>query len=312
VKNIQVKLRVLKRSEINIKKWDECITNSINCRHQALTWHLDIVSPHWQGVVYEDYKAVMPLPTTRKFGIPMILQPFLTQQLGVFSSDELIIELLNGFYKTIKKKYPVVYNVNITTNSTLPTWLHVDYLSNVELNLNREYLVLKREFSKNTKRNISKAKKEAVVIEEIYPRNSVFDFIFSNQRYLYSTKEQTLFKEVVKQSFVRNEGVLVACFDQKHELLAVSYFIIYKNRITFVTSASSTSGYAKQAAFLIFDRVIEKYSSKKNILDFDGSQTAGVARFYKGFGGIVIEYAQVKNRAFVILMLFRKVKDFFS
>jgi hypothetical protein len=80
-----MKIRHLKHSEIDLQKWDSCVQNAANALVYAESWYLDIVSPHWEALVADDYEYVMPLPVKRKFGIPFLVQPPLSQQLGVFS-----------------------------------------------------------------------------------------------------------------------------------------------------------------------------------------------------------------------------------
>lgn len=265
-----------------------------------MTWYLDIVSPGWKGVVYGDYTAVMPLPVKFKVGLPLTLQPFLCQQLGIFSSEKLSDNLIKEFYLKLNRHYPTTYNVNLFNTPQLPPGLRLDKLPNTELTLNKNHAELRDEFSKNTRRNITKAKKEGLITEELLPEENVFSFIFKNLRFSFSAKEQDLFRQVVLKSFSRNEGVLLACKNDNRELLSVGFFIIHKRRITFLGSSSSKDGYIKQAAFLIFDTVIEKYSAKDFVLDFEGSKNEGIARFYKGFGGAVTQYGQISNRSFDI------------
>ena len=306
-----MKVRLLKRHEIEDEKWDECIINSRNCRHYAMSWYLNIVSPGWHGIIYGDYNAVMPIPRKQKFGFSIILQPFLCQQLGIFSSEKLSTELLNKFYRIFKKLHPVVYNTNLLNSPDSSSGIKLEYLPNIELDMNKDHSDLRSRFSKNTKRNISKAKKEGLTTDETEPNEDVFDFIFENLRFSYSSKEQGKFRKVVEQSFSREECVLIACKDSHRELLSIGFFISHKNRITFLGSSSSEKGYQKQAAFLIFDTVIENYSSRDFVLDFEGSKNEGIARFYKGFGGKVTEYGQIKTVLYPIVLMFEKIKRFF-
>ena len=303
-------LRLLKRSEIDDRRWDDCILHSHNSVHYPMSWYLDIVSSGWQGVIYGDYEAVMPVPIKKKMGMSLILQPFLTQQLGVFSSEILSPDILTEFYLILKKWNLVVYNVNLTDTSGIPSGLQLSKLPNIELALNKEYSDLSRAFSKNTRRNISKTKRSELIIKGVLPDEKVFSFIFNNLRFPYSAKEVDIFKKVVLKSFSRDEGELIACMNNSNEVIAIGFFVTHKNRITFLGSSSSEEGYDKQAAFLIFDNVIEKYSNKDFILDFEGSKNEGIARFYRGFGGDVTEYGVIKSNLHSLMLLLNKINKF--
>jgi hypothetical protein len=47
--------------------------------------------------------------------------------------------------------------------------------------------------------------------------------------------------------------------------------------------------------FLLIDELIRQNAEKKIILDFEGSQIEGIARFYKGFGAENQPYFMVKR-----------------
>ena len=55
--------------QIDRKKWDTCIHFAVNGLPYAYTWYLDAVSEYWDGLVYGDYEAVMPLTWNKKHGI---------------------------------------------------------------------------------------------------------------------------------------------------------------------------------------------------------------------------------------------------
>lgn len=302
-------VRILKRHEIDDKSWDRCVINSRNSLHYPMAWYLDIVSPEWAGIVYGNYTAVMPLPIKQKFGLKVVLQPFFCQQLGLFSSEKLSTELLNKFYQIFKSHHPVVYNINLFNPPKSSLGLKLNLMPNVELDLNKDYQDLKKAFSKNTRRNIVKAEKSGVKPEIIIPDDYMFEFFFKNLRFSYSPKEKDIFRSVVLHAIKREEGILKACRDTKGKLIAVGFFIIHKNRITFLGSSSSDEGYEKKAVFAIFENVIKAYSNKKFILDFEGSKNEGVARFYRGFGGKVIEYGEIKSSLHSILLLLKKLKS---
>jgi hypothetical protein len=81
-------IKYLKHQEIVKPRWDEAIDRAFNGIIYAKSWYLDIVSPHWDALVSDDYSAVMPLTWRRKFGVYYLYQPFFTQQLGVFGDED--------------------------------------------------------------------------------------------------------------------------------------------------------------------------------------------------------------------------------
>lgn len=75
--------------EIDRKKWDACIRQSLNGLIYAETVYLDHMAVNWDGLVLGDYEAVMPLTWKKKWGIKYLYQPAFFQQGGIFSSKKL-------------------------------------------------------------------------------------------------------------------------------------------------------------------------------------------------------------------------------
>ena len=99
-------------NELDKIKWDNCIDHANNTLIYAYSWFLDVVSPNWEALVYNDYEAVMPLTHKRKFLINYLYQPFFTQQLGVFSRFENQAELTRSFLVSIPTKFKYI-DVNL-------------------------------------------------------------------------------------------------------------------------------------------------------------------------------------------------------
>ncbi len=299
-------LKLIKRDEIDFVKWDKCIAGSVNSRHQALSWHLDIVSPGWYGIVYKDYKAVMPLPIISKFGVKIILQPVFCQQLGIFSSERLGNDIIDRFYSFLNVSYPVLYSFNTFNAPEQPVGKYMEELPNIELELNSDYKKLSDQYSKNTKRNIKKAKEENLSVKAVLPDNNLMEQHFQNLRFKFSNKKQRLYSQIIKSA---NESGILKTYicTYQDKILSTAFFILLKNRLTFIGSSSTTLGYEKAAAFLLFDEVIKTFSAGNLILDFEGSKTPGVARFYKSFGGIEKNYYQISNRAYSVYKTIKSI-----
>ena len=94
-------IQYLQHKKINFRKWDDCIRNSINGNLYDFSWYLDIVSEGWDALILSDYETVMPLTHQKKLGVSYILQPFFSQQLGVFSTQRITSEVVSEFIITI-------------------------------------------------------------------------------------------------------------------------------------------------------------------------------------------------------------------
>ncbi len=62
----------LEHKNIDKKKWDACIEQSVNSCIYAYSWYLDAVCKNWTAIVLDDYKAVLPLAPRSKYSIHYI------------------------------------------------------------------------------------------------------------------------------------------------------------------------------------------------------------------------------------------------
>src|ERR1035437_8944019 len=134
----------LRNKTIDYQRWDFCITQSHNHLTYAYSWYLDIVSPDWEALVSEDYEYIMPLPVKSRYGIPYLVQPVLTQQLGIFSKKEIDEDIVEEFIKQIPY---FSYELNLNeTNFYAKALIYPNFV----LNLRQTYNQINACYSKNT------------------------------------------------------------------------------------------------------------------------------------------------------------------
>ncbi|MBK7029040.1 MAG: hypothetical protein IPH45_07445 [Bacteroidales bacterium] len=106
-------IHFLLHDQVNSEKWDDCIQHAINGNLYGYSWFLDLVCPEWCALVEDDYVRVMPLPAWKKFGITYLLQPYFTQQLGLYSQQALSQEVLDKFIRSIPRRFLYMdFNLN--------------------------------------------------------------------------------------------------------------------------------------------------------------------------------------------------------
>ena len=110
-------IRFVPNDKIDKQKWDSAIDNSTSPYFYAKSWYLDKVSPRWNALIEDDYRKLMPLPVKQKWGFKYICQPILTQQLGIFSADQITQKDISHFLKSIPLSIPYT---RIFLNSSNP------------------------------------------------------------------------------------------------------------------------------------------------------------------------------------------------
>jgi hypothetical protein len=151
-------IRYLKHDQIDFEKWDACIQSSPNAIMYAMSWYLGMTTPGWDALVEDDYRAVMPLPLKRKYGITYLYQPFFVQQLGVFRSVSLSPGVVRSFVNAIPSHVKWVdYNLNIYNDLQPAPGEAINQRITCMLDLIPSYESLRSAYSQNTRRNIKKA-----------------------------------------------------------------------------------------------------------------------------------------------------------
>ena len=283
-------IRYIAHNQIDTQRWDECIAQSPDGLVYAWSWYLDVVHPGWEALVEDDYETVMPLAPGRKFGINYIFQPFFTQKFGVFGKKEVSEAKIKEFLEAIPKKFKFA-EFRINRN------FRVENHHNIELSLNQEYSVLSENYHSNTKRDLAKAKKEKLQIIENAEPLAIIELFRKNRGKKiekWGNKEYNRLMDLVETAKKHDSCLVLGVQNADNQLIAGAFFMISHKKIVFLFSGADESNKELHGLSFLLDFVIEKYSGTDFILDFEGSDNEGLARFYKGFGGKEIFYSELK------------------
>ncbi len=304
-----MKIKYLKQKEIDVKKWDKCISGSINGLVYAYSWYLDVVNENWEALVYGDYETVMPLTNKRKFGISYLYQPAFTQQLGIFSLKQLSEQIVGEFIHAIPAKYKFI-EINLNKFNLISTEkrLKVEQKVTYELELIRDYENIFRHYKKNAIRNIRKATKNKISVVQGLQPNQVINLIQSSGNPQgYTEKEIAVIRRLIAASARKSSGLLYGAYSQNNSLCAAGLFVYSNSKACFILSVANEEAKQTGAMFLLVDEFIKQFASRNMILDFEGSMIDGIARFYAGFGAKPYNYPAIKiNNLFFPLRLFKK------
>ena len=281
-----MKIFHLKNKDIDFKRWDDIIRESNNHLTYALSWYLNIVSPDWEALVSSDYEFIMPLPVKTRYKIPYLVQPILTQQLGIFSKNEISENTVKEFVKEIPYfSYELALNESNFYGKAL-------IFPNFILDLCSDYKQIYSAFSKNTQRNLHKAIKLNLSIEENLDPTTYITFYFSIDKH-YLSPQQPILEKIIDKGLAEENLKIYGVYSADNKLIASLCLLQSGNRLIYLLPVSNAEGKDSFAMFLLINHII-----KSNIvLDFEGSRIEGVARLYSGFGAI--------NHPYFILKQFR-------
>lgn len=287
-------IRYLDHPGIDKGKWDAAIDRAVNGNIYAYSWYLDIVSPNWDALVEDAYHAVMPLTWRKKFGIHYLYQPFVTQQLGAFSTEEIDGSTLLEFLETVPKRFRHA-RIQLNTGNRVPAAHQFSKRVTHHLSLDSTYDQLAAAYSENRKRDLKKSLKAGVQISSQPDSDSwLSQKIQAAGNNVSGVKPrdwrtlQTLLGELERRHLL---SVFVAVLEQQTVASAVT--VTSGEHVIYLTGFATEKGKQVGASTLLFDHIIKTYAEQPLVLDFEGSMISGIAHFFKSLGGIEVPYWEV-------------------
>jgi hypothetical protein len=283
-----MKIIHLRNNEIDRTNWDKCISQSTNQLTYAHSWYLDVVSPQWEALADENYDYIMPLPVKWRYKIPYLVQPILTQQLGIFSKNEINEEIVEDFIKAIPY---FSYELNLNEQNQ---YSKAEISPNFLLDLHKPYEQITDLYSKNTLRNIEKAKKKKLKIKSNITIDEFLEFNSSVEKKFIAIRSSTL-EELLRVGLAVNALNVYGVFSEENRLIAGLCILHSNKRLTYLLPVSNKEGKNASAMFFLIDYIIKNEANSEKTLDFEGSKVEGIARLYKGFGAKLQPYYILKK-----------------
>ena len=163
-------IRYLRRQDIDPAKWDACLDRAPNGLIYGRSFYLDQMAMRWDGLVLNDYEAVMPLPWNKKWGFYYCYQPYFCTALGVFGEEPRALPV-TAFLEAIPKKFkywdfalnefnfwqPQPPSPGNPSGTSLPPALHWTPRINYFLDLGRSYEEMAAGYKRLATRMLKKA-----------------------------------------------------------------------------------------------------------------------------------------------------------
>ncbi len=272
------------------------------------SFYLDAMSMHWDALVLDDYKAVMPLTYNKKYGVYYLYQPFFTASLGVFGND-ITTEIFNSFLQAIPNKFKywdIYFNTkNVFTSAQFTLHLRTNYV----LSLKDTYTNLYHHFRENTKRNIKRCSqlncsintdinvKQVIILaneqsNKFSPIKAMHYQQFANLYYYLKSKKQ---------------AVIYGVQAVTGQLLAAAVFFIDNKRAYYILVGNHPNSKTVGASHALINAFIKDYAGQNLLLDFEGSDIKSLAFFYSSFGASIENYAGIQlNKLPFYMQWFKK------
>ncbi len=286
----------LHNADIDKAWWDAQLATCGNRNWYAFSRVLGIASPGWNAMVDRESGAVMPLTWRSKFGIRYLHQPFGLQQLGVFApvyTDAIgnallaAVPRLYGYWDIYLNEAMQAVEIGDTTScqqQVVPIAPTVDEQ--------------RAGYGQGHQRNLRKAEAHRPLLTwEVTPDEFVALFgATTGERFAVPVLDMRMIADLISMAVKVGEARILG-LREYGVLCAAACFVEHGGRSILLKSAVSKRGQELQAMFLIIDGYLTSGAGGSALLDFAGSNTPSVARFYAGFGARTSVYSRLlRNR----------------
>lgn len=271
-------IRRLKYHEIDFKKYTECLEKSEQRKYSATKEFLDVTSgKQWEILMYNDYEAVMPVPFVKKYGVKIVHNPRLCQQLGVFSAED-NININEEFLSYLKDNYLIrIYTFNDTNR----------FISTIELKNN--FLIYPDVYEKVYAKYSPKRKRKLRLDEETLQNSEIKeitykeaeDFVKSNFIGAENEGDKLSFMKIF-ESFFKMNALTFSAFYYQSEIINIIVTFIDKESIALLGTFNDKEYVKLSGASVLIDQAI-KENIETHIFDFEGGNLPNIEEFFRGF-----------------------------
>ncbi|MEO8584000.1 MAG: hypothetical protein ABI415_09405 [Flavitalea sp.] len=279
------RIQYLKRKDIDIKKWDNCVAQNSNGLIYAYSFFLDKIAINWNGIIVNDYDCIIPIPWRRKYGINYQFKPAFIQQLGIIGNASLIDSAIIQEKITGKIKYgTLLFNFS---NKEIANELHAHSHVNMVLGLSAGYDKLYSGFSSSVKNHIKQSQSKNLHYTESNDIDGAIDLyenLYSKRMLSIKNDDYRNLKILSKLMFEKEMCLIRKVKDSNGTTLATTLLLKDTKRIYNLISSITIEGRHLKANYFLFDELIREFSGQPLLLDFEGSDLEGIKQFYGKFG----------------------------
>ena len=296
-------IKYLSNHQIDKIRWDKIVDAAPNGRIYGYSWYLDCLADDWGALVSDDYEYIFPLPFRKKYGIYCVVNPFFVQQLAIYSTNQVSSNVYAEFIKAIPFRFRYI-NISLSLDEDIPDNKveTIKRRTNFVLDINRPYSEIYAGYRKDNKGRLKKSfpftfaessNYEQMIANHIQSVGALFPQV--------KTHDYNKFCDALREAQKRDclKAYILADF-LTGETLATGLFPTSHGRAYNIMSSQSEKGKQLMAHHFLIDCFIRAHHQQINIFDFEGSDIAGVAEFFKKWGGVEEYYTHVQVSRFPV------------
>jgi hypothetical protein len=292
-------IRFVPYKAIDPVRWNECIQQDTNVLVYARAEFLTVMCAHWDALILDDYEAVMPLVSRKKWGIRYLYQPPFIQQIGVFGNADTGVR--QAFIEEAQKLFRFA---EIHLHHQLPTDQCIKSRHNQIIDLQKPYSDLRKNYSDYTLRKLKQADAENTTYQVIPAPTNIraYQQLFGPRTPHVPPSAYERLQQFCIQypALSLSRGIFL-----DNTLIASVTALRTEQRLHLLTLTAHNRQRYTWANHLLIDQLIRECANQPMILDFEGSDIPGVFAFNAGFGAVDQPYYFYKwnNLPWVVRLL---------
>jgi hypothetical protein len=281
-------IRKLKYHEIDFDKYTACLEKAVQKNWYARKDVLDRLSGNWHILVEGDYRAVMPVPVRKKFGLNLVVMPLFCQQLGIFSQEDQQV-VNDRFLNFLKKKYLVFsYAFNDQNSFSENLAKRKNYIIPVS-----DYSVLRRKKYFKGRKSTAKCAQHLIYKETGF-NEAHFSFMQKNFKGLSKEGDVEKYKNYL-HFLAENNSLKLAGAYLDEKLINIAVLIDEGNQLFLLGLINDETYKDENGPTFLIDKMVSLYIHEKKF-NFMGSNIRGIEVFFKSFGAGLHEYPVWENK----------------
>jgi len=298
---------LLDRKDIDSNLWNHCIEHARFPCLYACSWYLDAVSPDWKALVIQtgkEYSYVMPLPVHTKLNINIVFKPFYCQYLGIFSTNEISMTVLESFLKELSRRF-----CYISAYSFHPSFFQVfsaDLLAKYKLTgktrtthwLSIPHAQEPLPYTADRAANLKKAQRYHWQIEEstdIKPLTQLFEENHAPHfKYGIHPKSYTWLEQLAEILLINKTGKLWYALNDGR-ISGGMLIAHYKGQHYYLFNAADSIGRKGNSRTWLLDQYFRTQCRSGDVFDFESPDMPLIANHYKSFGAETKSFLTIRK-----------------
>lgn len=287
-------IRYIKGNELDKTRWDRIVRDDPNGNLFGTSGYLDLMTDGWDAIIYGDYEALLPLPVRKRFGFRYIYTLSFCGPFHIYGPVAWKVPM-ETILDAIPKDF-IRCDINLWTQDPVPDgWVSQPRINHL-LDLSETYKNIRSRYSASGKNLLNRGMPEGFELLHGYPITTQLEMAgkFGGLGDL-KIRDKERFAKLCRDWPDPDNISSLAIVSSDGRALAGAVFLGSHHRIHYLLGWSNREGRRTNAARFLIDHIIQYYAGQPVLLDFEGSDISGVARFFASFGAVPNKYKLLRR-----------------